>query len=103
REQFANPGSRHSLGRSARRTLEQSREQMARLLGADPDEVFFTSGGTESINLALFGLAAGTPGTIALTAGEHPATLETCRRLQQNGWKLLFLEVDQDGLLRPEQ
>ena len=61
--------SRHGLGRKARVILEDSREQIAALLGAFPDEVLFTSGGTESNNLALRGLIRGTSGLIALTAG----------------------------------
>ncbi len=103
REAFANPGSAHVEGRAARKVLENARESMAAILGADSDEILFTSGGTESINLALFGLATGPPGTIALTAGEHPATLETCRVLERRGWKLLYLHVDRTGRLIEEQ
>src|SRR5262245_57848843 len=78
-----NPGSRHAEGRAARRVLEAARETIATILGAQPDEVIFTSGGTEASNMALFGAAnAMSPGTIALTAGEHPATMETCRSLK---------------------
>jgi cysteine desulfurase len=103
RENYANPGSRHRPGQAARKVLEEARETIARILGAAAGEVVFTSGGTESINLALFGLAQGKPGTILLTAGEHPATLESCRRLQRDGWNLHFLHVDGEGLLIPEQ
>ncbi|HVW01019.1 MAG TPA: cysteine desulfurase family protein [Planctomycetaceae bacterium] len=99
---FANPGSRHAAGRRARRVLEDSRESIAGLLGADPREVIFTSGGTESINLALFGLARGTPGVIATTAGEHPATVETCRTLAARGWRTRDMAVDSEGLLLTE-
>src|SRR5438477_7387142 len=87
-DSYANPGSRHSAGRRARQVLENARESMAAILGADPEELIFTSGGTESNNLALFGLAGEAPGTIALTAGEHPATAEACRALAGQGWKL---------------
>ena len=100
---YGNPGSRHAEGQAARKALEESRESMAAVLGADPDEVIFTSGGTESTNMAVFGFTQTTPGTIALTAGEHPATIESCRNLQRQGWKLHTLEVDTDGLLIPEQ
>lgn len=103
RDAYANPGSRHGEGRAARKVLETARESMADILDADPNEIIFTSSGTESSNLAIFGLAHGEPGTIALTAGEHPATVESCRKLQQQGWKTHALEVDADGLLRPEQ
>lgn len=101
RDSFANPGSRHKAGRRARQVLEQARESMASLLGADPDELIFTSGGTESNNLALLGLARGSPGRIALTAGEHPSVIETCRSLEAKGWGLQFLPVDEEGRLRP--
>ncbi len=99
---FANPGSRHAEGRIARKVLEEARETIARILGAEPEEVVFTSGGTEASNLALFGAAnALPPGTIALTAGEHPATMETCRSLTTRGWKISVLPVDRDGRLLP--
>ncbi len=97
---YANPGSRHAEGRAARKVLESARESIARILGADPEEVVFTSGGTEASNLALLGAAlAMSPGTIALTAGEHPATIETCRSLKSRGWELSVLPVDRDGRL----
>lgn len=99
RDSFANPGSRHGAGRRARQVLEAARESMAAILGADPDEVIFTSGGTESNNMAVLGFTSGTPGTIALTAGEHPAVMETCRHLEANGWKLQMLPVDAEGRL----
>lgn len=115
RAAWANPGSRHAEGRAARRALEDARETVARILNADPDEVIFTSGGTESINLAILGLAsrasvadAASVGrgdarpVVALTAGEHPATTETVRRLESRGWRRHILDVDADGKLRPE-
>ena len=101
---FANPGSRHSEGRTARKALERARESIADILGAAPGEVVFTSGGTESTNMAIFGLAGRQkPGVIALTAGEHPATMESCRQLQQHGWRLLRLDVDSKGRLISER
>lgn len=96
---FANPGSRHAFGRTARRVLETARESIAEILGANPDEIVFTSGGTESTNLAIFGAARGVPGTIAVTAGEHPATAEACRSLEMRGWRLARMPVNADGLL----
>lgn len=100
---YANPGSRHAEGRKARRVLEESREKIADLLGASPGEVVFTCGGTEASNMAIFGFAASVPETIALTAGEHPATIESCRALVQRGWKLVNLDVDSNGRLIPDQ
>lgn len=99
---FANPGSRHAEGRQARKVLESSRETIAAILGAQPDEVIFTSGGTEASNLALFGAALSmTPGAIALTAGEHPATIESCKSLRSRGWEMTTLPVDHEGRLKP--
>jgi cysteine desulfurase len=103
RHSYANPGSRHAEGRQARRVLEESRETIASLLGAEPGEVILTSGGTEASNMALLGFASGTPGAIGLTAGEHPATTESCATLVQKGWSLHNFDVDQDGLLVESQ
>ncbi len=102
RDGFANPGSRHVAGRRARVILEDARETIARILGADPAEVIFTSGGTESSNQAIFGLTSGRPGVIVLTAGEHPATAESCKALLQRGFRFHTLPVDARGLLRPD-
>ncbi len=100
---FANPGSQHSFGRDARTVLNRSRDTIARVLDADPEEVIFTSGGTESINAAVFGFTLGRSGTIAHTAGEHPATLLACERARQNGFKRVILEVDSHGLIVADQ
>lgn len=96
----ANPGSRHAEGRKARKVLENAREIIAEILGAKPEELIFTSGGTEASNLALLGAARSlSAGTIALTAGEHPATMATCRSLRADGWQLKTLPVDRHGTL----
>jgi cysteine desulfurase len=101
---FANPGSRHSLGRTARRVLEDARESMAAILGANPKEILFTSGGTESINAAILGLTGGKPGRLARTQGEHPATRECCDRLEKlHGWKQIILKVNPEGRLLSNQ
>lgn len=99
REAWANPGSRHALGRRARVVLEDSREQIAAVLGAHADELVFTSGGTESNNLALRGLLRGNAGSIGLTAGEHPCVRETCQELAVRGFDLVWLPVDFMGRL----
>lgn len=114
RDCYGNPGSRHAEGRIARQALEEARESIAGILGAHPREVLFTSGGTEATNLALFGLTRSgpvcsredreeAPHVIALTAGEHPATTESCRHLAGQGWKLHTIAVDADGLLAADQ
>lgn len=100
---FANPGSQHSFGRDARRVLEDSREQIAAILDADASEVIFTSGGTESLNMAIYGLTFGRSGAIAMTAGEHPATTQACQRARQSGFDIFTLGVDQQGRLQPDQ
>ncbi len=102
-ECYGNPGSRHAAGRRARQALEDARESMAAILDADPQEVIFTSGGTESTNQAVFAMAQSEPGTIVLTAGEHPATTESCRLLEARGWKPHQLDVDSGGLLIEDQ
>lgn len=99
RDAWGNPGSRHLLGRNARRVLEDAREAIAAILGAQPDELIFTSGGTESNNLALFGLASATRGRFAIGAGEHPATAEAATALLQQGWSLTVIPVDEAGRL----
>ncbi|HET6325981.1 MAG TPA: cysteine desulfurase family protein [Planctomycetaceae bacterium] len=103
RDGYANPGSRHAEGRIARRALEDAREKIAAILHASPKEVIFTSGGTEAINLAIFGLASQRPATVLLTAGEHPAVRRASARLQEEGWKLKFLDVDCEGRLIVDQ
>ncbi len=98
-ESYGNPGSRHGVGRRARVALEDARESMADILGAKPGEVIFTSGGTESTNLALLGFSAGETGVVLTTAGEHPATTESLAALRQSGWTTHVLGVDDNGRL----
>lgn len=102
---FANPGSPHAAGRKARQALEDARESLASILGAHPAEVIFTSGGTESSNLAIRGFTAGAPpGRLALTRGEHPATRETCLALEQErDFQPHWLQVNEAGLLTANQ
>ncbi len=99
---FANPGSQHSFGQDARRCLDAARETTASVLNCSPGEIVFTSGGTESINTAVGGLVPRGQATIALTAGEHPATLAACRRATQNGGRLVFMPVDGQGRLEED-
>jgi len=97
RTHYANPGSAHADGRQARRVLEDARERLAALVGALPEEVIFTSGGTESINLAIQGFLTGAPGEIALSAGEHPATVNTIRKLAPRGIRQRVIPLEPDG------
>ena len=100
RDSYGNPSSRHGFGRKARRVLEDSREQIAAILGALPSELIFTSGGTEANNLAVFGLTPHQAGTILISPGEHPSNLEACRLRERQGWKLETLPVDGSGLMQ---
>lgn len=102
RDCYANPGSRHALGRKARQVLEDSRETIAEILHADAKEIVFTSGGTESNTLALRGFAR--PPTaennlLALFPGDHPSVLETTKAMERSGWRREFLQVDANGLI----
>ncbi|MFH1231317.1 MAG: cysteine desulfurase NifS [Planctomycetota bacterium] len=97
---YANPSSLHQKGREVRETIEKAREQIARLLGADPKEIIFTSGGTESDNLALFGTAFAnrSKGNHIITSQiEHHAVLNTCHQLEKQGFEVTYLPVDSYG------
>lgn len=100
-----NPSSPHSAGRAARRELDEAREAIAVVLRADPREVVFTSGGTESINLALKGAAwAGkaTGNRIVTTAVEHRAVLDTCASLEKFGFEIVQVPVDRYARVDPQ-
>ena len=107
REHFGNPASRsHAWGWEAEAAVEKAREQVAALVGADPREIVWTSGATESINLALKGAAEfyAEKGNHFITGQtEHKATLDTCKRLEKQGCEVTYLPVDKDGLISPEQ
>lgn len=101
-EAFGNPSSPHSLGRRAAEAVEVAREQIAALIGARPAEVVFTSGGTESNNLALRGAAAAAPGDrrrIVTSAVEHPATVQPLAHLAAHGWHVTTVPVTTGGHL----
>ncbi len=109
KEHFGNPSSDHVVGRRARLAIEESREQVASLIGANADEIVFTSGGTESNNLAILGhslLAEPDRRRIMTSQVEHPATLVPCSHLENNGWLITRVpvlstgEVDLDALNR---
>ncbi|MBU6437262.1 MAG: IscS subfamily cysteine desulfurase [Betaproteobacteria bacterium] len=103
RENFGNPASRsHAYGWEAERAVEEAREQVAALIGADPREIVWTSGATESTNLALKGAAAfyKTRGKHLITLKtEHKATLDTMRELERQGFEVTYLDVQENGLL----
>ena len=96
-----NAESRHAFGRSARRAWEFAKETVAGILGADPTEVIFTSGGTEANNLAIFGLAGAefSPGHVVTSPIEHPAVTEPIARLEAAGFAVDYTPVDKEGLV----
>lgn len=101
-ERFGNPSSVHSFGQQARGAVEQARIAVATLLHCRPAEIVFTSGGTESDNLALFG--ATQPGDhILTTAIEHHAVLHAAEQLARCGRQVTFIPVDSEGVVDPEQ
>lgn len=103
-EKFGNASSLHSFGLEAKEALEASREKVAELLGAKPDEIIFTSGGTESDNLALKGIAYRNREKgkhIITTTIEHPAILEVCHKLETQGFEVTYLQVTNEGFVDP--
>ncbi|CUT00145.1 IscS subfamily cysteine desulfurase [Candidatus Chrysopegis kryptomonas] len=106
-EKFGNPASRqHQFGWEAESAVELARKQIAELINANPREIIFTSGATESINLALKGIAlayAEKGKHIITTQIEHKATLDTCKRLEKIGFKIDYLPVDKYGVVDPDE
>ena len=104
-EEFGNPSTLYSLGLSAAQTTEQARESIAQLIGADPEEVYFTSGGTESDNWAILGAAEAQQrkGRHLITSTiEHHAVLESMEYLEKHGYEVTKVPVDRGGLVDPE-
>ncbi|MGZ8879964.1 MAG: cysteine desulfurase NifS [Halobacteriota archaeon] len=104
-ERFGNPSSLHSYGLDARVGVERARQQIASAIGAAPQEIIFTSGGTESDNLALRGVLqrGGKKDHIITSAIEHPAVLETCKFIERLGHEVTYLSVDREGRINPAE
>ncbi len=100
-ELYGNPSSMHTFGGQIGRRIRQAREQAAALLGCDPSEIIFTSGGTESDNMAIKGALAAQPHKrkIITSRVEHPAVLTVCRDLENQGYTVVELSVDKQGRL----
>lgn len=97
---YGNPSSLHRFGRLARDAVERARAQVAALIGAQPGEIVWTSGGTEANNLALKGLCRGLPtGRVLYGATEHPAVMEAAESLRAAGWTVEPIRVNADGLI----
>lgn len=105
-ESFGNPSSMYTIGRKARRDIENARKDVANLINADPKEIIFTAGGSESDNTALKGIAHRykEKGNHIITLKiEHHAILNSCKSLEKEGFKMTYLNVDKDGIIDLEQ
>ncbi|RLJ06781.1 MAG: cysteine desulfurase NifS [Candidatus Aenigmatarchaeota archaeon] len=103
RQKFGNPSSIHSWGREAKTALDLARERVSRLLGAEAEEIIFTSGGTEANNLAIQGIAwRQGKGHIVTSRIEHHSVLRTCQFLEKQGFKVTYLPVGREGRVSPE-
>ncbi len=105
-EKFGNASTLYDLGKEAENALEKSRKVIARAIGARANEIIFTSGGTESNNLAIKGVAFAnkSKGNHIITSKiEHRAILEPCHWLEKHGFKVTYLDVDKNGFVKPEQ
>lgn len=104
---YGNPSSLYAIGRDAKKHLELARADVASCLGVEPHEIFFTSGGSESDNWAIKGvahqLAKKGKKHIITSKFEHHAVLHTCAALEQEGFSVTYLDVHSDGLVRPEE
>ena len=104
-EHFGNPSSTHAFGRTTKDAVETARRQVAELIGARPEEILFTSGGSESNNTVIAGVARSLRGRgrhLITSAVEHPAVLEPCRALEDEGFEITVLPVDGKGRVDPE-
>src|SRR5262249_19777411 len=103
-EVYGNPSSIHGFGRQARDAVEAARETIARFPGVTSEELLFTSGGTESDNLAIKGVAAARrTGHIITSQVEHHAVLRTCQALERSGFAVTYLPVDGHGRVDPDE
>ena len=104
-EGFGNASTLYKLGRDAKMAMETARKQVASLINAEPKEIIFTSGGTESDNIAIKGTVyrLKNKGNHIITSNiEHPAVTETCKYLEKNGFEVTYVPVDKEGLVHPE-
>ncbi|KAF0121166.1 MAG: cysteine desulfurase [bacterium] len=102
KDNFGNPSSIHWAGRGVKKYIDEAREKVANLLNADPFEIVFTAGGSESDNLAIKGVAnvlKKKTNHIITTQVEHPAVLTTCQYMEKRGCKVTYLPVDHDGMI----
>ena len=103
---FGNPNSLHTWGRKARQAVDQARDEVSRLINAEPSEIIFTGGGSEADNIAINGVAFAKKDKgrhIITSAIEHHAVLDTCKWLEKEGFDITILPVDEYGTIRPEE
>lgn len=99
---YGNPSSRHSIGKEAKIEIEKARDKIAKFIGAKSEEIIFTSGATESNNLALKGVLMNNKKKhVVVSAIEHPAVMEVCKELENHGYKISYVGVDEDGVVNP--
>ncbi len=106
KDNFGNPSSLHAFGREVKKGLEEAREKVAAAINARPEEIVFTSGGTEADNMAVLGAARALRKKgkhIITSAIEHHAVLDACKALEKEGFSVTYLPVDKDGLVGAEQ
>ena len=97
---YGNPHSLHQVGYAARKAIEEARVKVAKIINADPDEIYFTSGATEANNWVLKGIVAASPvKRILVSAIEHPSIIETARWLAENGVEVEYIKVDENGII----
>ncbi len=98
---YGNPSSLHQFGRTVKDIIENSREVIAQQINANPDEIIFTSGGTEADNLAVFGILKARKGKnhIITSSIEHPGILKTCKYLETEGYKVTYLKTNKEGFV----
>lgn len=104
-EKYGNPTSFYSFGQEAKQAVEEARAKVAELINASPEEIIFTSGGTEACNLAIKGFALKNKKRgrhIVVSKIEHFAVLEACRWLEKQGFEVSYLDVDEYGFVKPE-
>lgn len=106
KENYANASSIYSFGQESRCAIEDAREEIANIIGANPSEIYFTSCGSESDNTAIKGIARAykSKGNHIITSKiEHPAVLETCRSLEKEGFKISYVDVDESGIVKLDE
>ena len=102
-DEYGNPSSTYILGENNRKAIEKAREQVANAIGAEKDEICFTSGGTEADNYAIKGIAMANKhkGKHIITSKiEHPAVLNSCKMLEEQGFEVSYIDVDSNGIIK---